>query len=186
MNKRNINKRIKQWILLTMRAVHMNVKLKLQGTGVNMSYDFIHHFLCCDMNRVQKARKSMIKSIPLETYIKTLTMHELGHAMDREALLKSLPITIEIYKMKRNHSPSEYRNNSKLFRMIVEEHEMNIEFEETAWRNAEALNRLYEIVDEIDFNIVKEHSLDTYKRRYEADLYHYNMMIIEENRQDAG
>jgi len=186
MRKRNKNKRIKQWILSTTKAVHMNINLKLQNTGVNMSYDFIHHYIGCDLNRVQKARNTMKNPIPLEAYIKTLTMHELGHAMDREALLKSLPKTIEIFKMRRYHSETEYRNNAQLFQMIIEEHEMNIEFEETAWRNAEALNRLYNIVDWNDFNRVKEHSISTYKTLYDAELRHYNKILKEENSPVAG
>ncbi|MBS4197737.1 integrase [Lederbergia citri] len=186
MRKRNINKRIKQWILSTTKAVHMNINLKTENTGVNMSYDFIHHFLGCDLSRVQKARNSMKKPISLETYIKALTMHELGHAMDREALLKSLPKTIEIFKMRRYHSESEYRNNGQLFQMIIEEHEMNIEFEETAWRNAEILNRIYGIVNWEDFYNVKEHSLATYRTLYTSDLLHYNNIVMEENRQTAS
>ncbi|MCJ8008837.1 integrase [Lederbergia wuyishanensis] len=186
MNKRNTNKRIKNWILSTTKAVDMDIELKIMHTGINMSYDFIYHFLCCDMNRVLKARNSMKQLIPIESYVKTLTLHELGHAMDRDALLKSLPKTIEIFKMKRNHLPSEYQENAKLLQMLIDEHVMNIEFEETAWRHAETLNRLYEVVNWYDFQLVKDHSLYTYRALYEFDLRHFNSLVMKEDSVAVG
>ncbi|HJF30731.1 MAG TPA: integrase [Sporosarcina psychrophila] len=186
MNKRNLNKRIKQSISATAKAVHMDTLLKHQHSGVNMSYNFIHNFVGFDVLRIKEARKSMQEPVSLETYIQTLTLHELGHAVDREALLDSLPRTIEIYLMKRKYTAFEYRRSINHFAMIIEEHVMNIEFEETAWRNAEMLNRFYGIVNWGDFEKVKAHSLATYKNLYENDLRLYQALTAEMSIQAAG
>ena len=63
------------------------------------------------------------------------------------ALLESLERTIEIFRTKNSNLVSEIYNDRELLSMIMEEHEMNIIFEETAWRNAERLNADFNFVD---------------------------------------
>ena len=72
-----------------------------------------------------------------------MTLHELGHAVDREALQASLPRTIEIFTMKKQHTLKEIYHQEQLLAMLIEEHEMNIQFEQTAWENAWMLNRTH-------------------------------------------
>jgi len=177
MKKRIMMKRIKQWIRSTADAVQMDTVMKRQQTGVNMTYDFIQDMVGYDLERLQKARREMKQPVSLETYVRTLTMHELGHAVDREALLASFDRTVEIFRMKKTYSAAEQRRNPDTFAMLIEEHEMNITFEETAWDNAEKMNRLYGIVDWNDFYNVKAHSLSTYKAYYEWDLHSYQRLV---------
>jgi hypothetical protein len=157
----------------------MDVQLKSQSSGVNMSYNFILNYVGFDINRLQRAKNEMQAHITLEKYIKALTLHELGHAVDREALMDSLPRTIEIFKMKKNHSIHQRYQDNTLLAMLIEEHEMNIVFEETAWVNAQKMNRIYQIVDWDSFEKVKTHSLSTYKELYEKDLENYNRLVVE-------
>ncbi|MFS0577388.1 integrase [Sporosarcina sp. 179-K 3D1 HS] len=177
MNNRIKMKRIKQWMRSTADAVRMDTVLKRQQTGVNMSYDFIQDMVGYDLERLPKARREMKQPVSLEAYVRTLTMHELGHAVDREALLASFDRTVEIFKMKKTYSAAEQRRDLGTFTMLIEEHEMNIAFEETAWDNAEKMNRLHGIVDWNDFYNVKAHSLSTYQACYERDLRLYQRLL---------
>jgi hypothetical protein len=63
-----------------------------------------------------------------------------------------------------------------LFSLIIEEHEMNIAFEKTAWMNAEKLNGLYQIVEWDIFEMMKIASLETYNLFYEEDLRLYSKL----------
>lgn len=179
MKKRIRMKRIKKWVRSTGDAVQMDTVLKRQKTGVNISYDFIQDIVGYDLERLQKARREMKQPVALETYVRTLTIHELGHAMDRAALLASFDRTVEFFKMKRTYPAAEQRRDIGRFSMLIEEHEMNIAFEETAWNNAEMMNRLYGIVDWDDFYNVKKHSLSTYKAAYKRDLHLYQRLLSE-------
>ncbi len=179
MTERTENNSIKQLIQSTVAAVHMDIRLKPDSSGVNMSYNFILDYVGFDIQRLQQARNEMQTHIPLDEYIKILTLHELGHAVDREALMDSLPRTMEIYKMKKSHPLHQQYEDIELLEMIIEEHKMNILFEETAWINAEELNRIYRIVDRQSFEKVKTHSLSTYKELYEKDLALFNRLIAE-------
>ena len=101
MNERMTDSQIVALIESTIRAVNMDVELKQESTGVNMMYDFIKDEVLVDISRVQKACQELPEPMPLETYLRILTIHELGHAMDRQALLDSLERTKEIIMMKR-------------------------------------------------------------------------------------
>lgn len=174
---------LRQLILSTINAVGMNTELKKDECGINMSYNFIGDYVGFDGKRLVEASKEMQVDIPFEQYVKTLTIHELGHAIDREALQASLDRTLEILDMKNNHSPRELYTNPDLLSVLLEEHEMNIQFEETAWRNAKILNEEARLVDEITFELIKKHSLSTYKDIYEEDLSLYSKLVEERSMQ---
>ncbi|MFC5602086.1 integrase [Sporosarcina koreensis] len=161
----------------TIRAVYMDVELKQESTGVNMMYDFIKDEVIVDIARVQKACQELPEPMPLETYLRVLTIHELGHAMDRQALLNSLGRTKEIIIMKKQAAAEKRPTDLPFMTMVIEEHEADIAFEETAWANAELLNSFFEIVDGDTFENVKVHSLSTYRAAYEADLKIFNGFI---------
>lgn len=186
MTERTKNKSIKQLIQSTVEAVHMDIRLKSDSSGVNMSYNFILDYVGFDTNRLRQARNEMQTHIPLDKYIKILTLHELGHAVDREALMDSLSRTMEIYSMKKSHPLRQQYENIDLLSMIIEEHEMNILFEKTAWVNAQAMNQIYSIVDWASFEKVKTHSLSTYKELYEKDLEIYNRLVAESSESAAS
>lgn len=167
---------IEQWIQSAIETIGVDIEVIRKNSGVNMSYDFIKHYVGVDIKRVQEAKKEMRSSISLELYVKILTLHELGHAADREALIASLPRTIEIYEMKKSHPLKEQYNDTALLGMRIEEHKMNIAFEETAWANARKLNKQYRIADWNSFEKVKAHSLLTYKKQYQRDLEIYTKL----------
>ena len=157
----------------TIRDVNMNVELKLERTGVNMMYDFIKNEVIVDIDRVQKACNELPEPMALETYLRILTIHELGHAMDRKALLESLDRTKEVITLKKQAAAEKRPTDLPFMKMIIEEHESDIVFEETAWANAGILNSFFGIVDGDSFEKVKSHSLKTYRKLYEGDLEIY-------------
>jgi hypothetical protein len=182
------NKSRKNWIehLIhsTMSAVRIELELKQNHTGVNMSYNFILNYIGYDVKRIEEAIKEMQAQVSLECYIKAFALHELGHALDRKALLDSLTKTLELYEMKKNHTIYEQYSDYNLLTMLIEEHEMNIAFEETAWVNAEKLNMEYGIVDWESFEKVKNQGMATYLKLYEKDLEVYNKLVSEQT--DVG
>ncbi|MEC1525783.1 integrase [Neobacillus niacini] len=178
-NKSEINW-IEQLIQSTIRAVGIEIELKQEHTGVNMSYNFILDHIGYDVKRIEEAIKEMQAQVSLKSYIKAFTLHELGHALDRQALLESLSKTLEFYEMKKNHTKFEQYSDENLLKMIIEEHEMNIAFEETAWVNAEKLNMKYGIVDWESFEKAKNKGMATYLNLFEKDLIIYNKLVSEQ------
>ncbi|MFJ8063174.1 integrase [Psychrobacillus sp. NPDC096426] len=176
---------IHQLIGSTLNDVGMNVELKQDNSGVNMSYNFIGNYVGFDVNRLIEACDEMQTPISLELYIKIITIHELGHAMDRDALLESVSRTLEIFNTKKSHSLYELYNDLDLFAMLIEEHRMNIVFEETAWDNAKKLNKEFRIVDDRILETVKAHSLSTYINLYEEDLQLYEELVASRSVQIA-
>ncbi|MDN4606408.1 integrase [Sporosarcina highlanderae] len=164
---------IEALIELTICDVNMDVELKQERTGVNMMYDFIKNEVIVDIKRVQKACNELPEPMPLETYLRVLTIHELGHAMDRKALLVSLDRTKEIITMKKQAAAEKRPTDLPFMKMVIEEHKSDIAFEETAWANAGILNSFFGIVDGDSFEKVKSHSLETYWKLYENDLAIY-------------
>lgn len=177
MKERMTESQIVAVIESAIRAVNMDVELKQEKTGVNMMYDFIKDEVIVDIARVQKACQELAEPMPLETYLRVLTIHELGHAMDRKALLDSLGRTKEIILMKKQAAAEKRTKDLPLMTMLIEEHEADIAFEETAWANAEILNNYFGIVDGDSFARVKMHSLSTYRAAYKADYKIYNGFI---------
>ena len=156
MNDKYTEKNLCELISATMQSVEMDVQLRQDNSGVNMSYNFIGDYVGFDANRLIEAKEEMQTTISLEVYIKTITLHELGHAIDRKALLETLDRTIEIFDAKRNNSLYELYNRVDLLSMVIEEHEMNLIFEETAWENAQKLNEKFHIVEEKCFEAIKQ------------------------------
>jgi hypothetical protein len=87
--------------------------------------------------------------------------------------------------MKKTYTIYEQHSDYKLLTMLIEEHEMNIAFEETAWANAEKLNMEYGIVDWESFEIVKNQGMATYLKLYAKDLQIYNKLVSEQTEQIA-
>jgi len=160
----------------TIHAAKMGNPLKQDESGINMSYNFVTNCVGFDATRIVEAWGEMEATIPLEQYVKALTLHELGHAMDREALQQSLERTLEIMEVKKCHSEIELYTNVHLLSVIIEEHEMNLTFEETAWENAKMLNKYTKLVNEVTFELIKNHSLATYKSLYKEDLMIYKQV----------
>lgn len=185
MKNKDIKKYICQLISSTMHDVRMDVELKQDNSGINMSYNFIGNYVGFDVNRLLEVCEEMRTPISLESYIQIITIHELGHAMDRHALLDSMSRTLEIYNTKKSHSIYELYNNLDLLAMLIEEHKMNITFEENAWENAELLNKKFQIVDEKSYEAVKAHSLSTYIKLYEEDLHLYEELVASQSAQIA-
>ncbi|WP_235863338.1 integrase [Ureibacillus sinduriensis] len=166
-----------QLITSTIQAVGMHNEVKQDESGINMTYNFISNCVGFDACRLVEAWKEIEAAIPFEQYVITLTMHELGHAMDREALQQSLSRTLEIMEIKAEHSERELYTNEHLLSIIIEEHEMNITFEETAWHNAKRLNEKANLVDEVTFELIKNQGLATYNSIYEEDLAIYSRVM---------
>lgn len=178
-------KYIKELILRTIGSVGMELDVKLEQSGINMSYNFILHYISFDAMRIKTAVKELQQEITIEDYIKTFSLHELGHAIDRDALLASLDKTVEIYDLKSKYSMEELYNEHQLLSAIIEEHQMNIIFEKTAWNHAELLNRKYRIVDETIFHLLKERGLKTYIDSYQKDFNIYINLLSLQNEQIA-
>lgn len=181
MLNRYTNNYIKEIIQYIMTTVNMDLEIRPDESGINMSYNFIGHYVGVDFTRLISAWEEIDVSLSLDSYIKTLTIHELGHAVDRAALLESLERTIEIFRTKNSNLVSEIYNHRELLSMLMEEHEMNIIFEETAWRNAERLNANFNLVDHATLSQVRKHSLTSYQRLYLADLKRYEILSESQN-----
>ncbi|PWA04982.1 integrase [Pueribacillus theae] len=180
MNKRILKKKVKQIIQSTMNDVNISLKIQQEQSGVNMSYDFIKNIVYFDAERIQKARMEVNENVSLEAYVKAVTLHELGHFLDREALQASIPRAFEIFKFKNRFSFKERIKHSELFKIDIEAHELNYVFEETAWENAEKLNRLFGVVDWESFEIVKFHCMLSYAAQYNRDLLIYQRLQTKE------
>lgn len=176
-----IDCKFEEVILSIMRIVGIELEIEQEVSGINMSYNFITDKISYDPERIYEAKKELHKPISLETYLQIFTLHELGHALDRESLLHSLDETLEIFDMKRNYSIKEQYNHSTLLALLIKEHQMNIQFEKTAWDNARKLNKEFNIVDRNIFDQVQVHSLRTYTNLYERDFKIYNQLLLDES-----
>ncbi|MFD1705314.1 integrase [Siminovitchia sediminis] len=172
-----MNKNIKKWILFTQHVAGMELPVKQENSGINMSYNFIFHYIGYDATRIESAIKKEVHGISLDDYVKTFSLHELGHALDRESLLASLDRTIEIYELKSQYSGEERYKDRQLLSALIEEHKMNIEFEKTAWKNAQKINSAYDIVGWKTFEILKNLSLQTYVDSYQKHLLAYEKLV---------
>ena len=179
------NEYIAEIIQSVMKLVKIDLEIRPDHSGINMSYNFIGHYIGIDFNRLRSAWEEIEVSISFKSYIKVLTIHELGHAIDRPALLESLERTIEIFEIKKNYLASEIYKDSSLLAVIIEDHEMNIIFEETAWINAEQLKNTNNLVNNSNFALVKDISLESYQRLYLKDLELYNTLLENLNYQTA-
>lgn len=158
-----------------------NNKLELveHSRGINMSYNFIHNYVGVDLARVQQAKEELQISISLKTYIKVMTLHELGHSADRQALLASLPWTLEVYNMKKAAPKGAQYTDPDFLKVVLDEQLMNIEFEITAWNHAEELNRQHRIANEKTFMSIRKHSLASYEEPYHQNLQLYERLLAD-------
>ncbi|GIN21293.1 hypothetical protein J1TS3_24270 [Siminovitchia fordii] len=181
----NLNIKIKELIQSTLITVGMDLEVRQECSGINMSYNFILHYVGFDLKRIKSAIKEIPDFISIEDYIRTFSLHEIGHAVDREALLGSLDRTIEIHEMKQSYSIEERYKNPHLLSMLIEEHQMNIAFEETAWENAERLNKKYGLVNWRCFHFLRTWGLKTYIESYERDFTIFEGLVNGRSEQIA-
>ncbi|MCM3611915.1 integrase [Planococcus sp. MERTA32b] len=173
------NNRIIGWINSIIELTNNELDLVEHSKGINMSYNFIHDRIGVDIARVQEARKELAFPVALKTYIEVMTLHELGHAADREALLESLPRTIEVYNLKKSVPEDSHYRDPNLLEVILDEQLMNLEFEKTAWRHAETMNSLHQITDDNTFDSIREHSLASYEEPYKQNLRLYERVLAD-------
>ncbi|MCJ7841559.1 hypothetical protein MUB24_11765 [Lederbergia sp. NSJ-179] len=173
MNRRTQCKQIKNWIHKATEAAQLPMRIKQRQSGVNMSYHFLENFIGFNPKRLIQSHREMREAVALKAFVQALTLHELGHFLDRKALLASIPKSYHIYQIKKAHTYSERCRNIELFQWDIEDHEMNYRFEETAWLNAHTLNQRHSIVESPIMDQVQFNSLLTYTAPYNRDLLIY-------------
>ncbi|GKV65009.1 MULTISPECIES: integrase [unclassified Sporosarcina] len=176
MNNQLVSNHLQGLIAGVMEKVQMNIPLREVSDGINMSYNFIGKYIGYDPKRLASAHKEMAAFCSADIYVQAITLHELGHVMDQEALEASLPRTIEIFTMRKSYSMSEIYKNAELLAMLIEEDEMNKVFEETAWENAACLNDQFRLIDPAHFKEIRKNSLATYEAVYEEDVSYYKKL----------
>lgn len=149
----------------TMIRVGVTREVRLEKNGINMTYHFIHDYITYDSDRIPEAVAEQEHPVSLETYVAAITMHELGHALDRRALIAGLSLSREVYQMKATTPQKILERNADYRAKVILEEERNLLAEKTAWENAAELNRNYQLVSEQDFEAIKRQSLSTYERR---------------------
>ncbi|WP_281864164.1 integrase [Planomicrobium okeanokoites] len=169
------------WIRSVMDLTNYRLDLIEHRKGINMSYNFILDRIGVDISRIQEAKDELTFPVRLKTYIEVMTLHELGHAADREALMESMPWTIKVHELKKAAPEDSHYRDPGILKFILDEQLMNIEFEKTAWKNAESLNRLHQIADEAVFGLIREHSLASYEMPYQQNLRLYDRLLTEAN-----
>ncbi|MET3575201.1 integrase [Bhargavaea ullalensis] len=148
-----------------MQRTGFDLEIKEDLCGVNMTYHFIHDYVTYDPDRLQKAAAEQKVEVGLETYITAITLHEIGHAIDRQALLDSIPQSVEVMKMKQGIPVPVIYADPVLLGKLIEEDERNLICEKTAWENASMLNNMYQLVPFELFNAIAEQSLGTYETK---------------------
>lgn len=179
------NQYLYELINSTIQATGLTILLEEDHTGINMSYNFITNVVSFDADRLVEAAGELSGIVPFDIYVKIITLHELGHAIDRPALDASLNRTLDFFDMRDHYSIDEIYESSELLGMIIEEHQMNIAFEETAWANAEILNHQLQYIDQSTFELIKNHSVSTYIRNYEEDSTVYKQLLEQTDLQPA-
>ncbi|GKV68335.1 hypothetical protein NCCP2716_08330 [Sporosarcina sp. NCCP-2716] len=165
----------------TMAAVSMELQIIESATGVNMMYDFIDHCILVDAERLHEARLEMEEPIELADYVRALTLHELGHALDRKALLASLPKTREIIELKREHTWDELSASMEWMKKLVDENDRDYVFEQTAWTNAARMNNMCRLVDKNCLSKMERHGLKTYEQVFLEDRIVYDGLAAAES-----
>lgn len=154
-----------------MQRTGLNLDVKEDHCGINMTYQFIHDYVTYDSERIMQALAEQRHPVDLDTYVTAITLHELGHSTDREALLASIPQSIEVLKLKQGLPvPAQY-GDPNVLGILIEEDERNLVFEKTAWENAGMLNSMHQLVRPDDFDAIAIQSLGTYEKKL-ADKKH--------------
>ncbi|WP_301108106.1 integrase [Sporosarcina sp.] len=172
---------LSQYIKYVMESVEMSVPLREVHDGINMSYNFIGKYIGFDPERLPDSHTELAPFCSFETYVQVMTLHELGHVIDHAALQDSLTKTISIFTMKKSHELHEILSKPELFKLLIEENEMNMAFEITAWDNATLLNERFQLVEAECFNAIRKNSLATYERLYETDLTRYHSLLSKKS-----
>lgn len=158
----------------TLSMIQLDIEVRLDTCGINMNYHFINNTIGYDPVRIVAAKKEIGFPITLTEYVQTFTLHEVGHALDREALLASLEDTVAVMKLHKKYPSYQLKTDPNLLKQIVKEDERNISYEKTAWNNARKLNKEYNVVNVDLFNKIETHSLQTYIDMYKESLVLYN------------
>jgi len=164
----------------TMNHVGVIREVRLERNGINMTYHFIHDYVTYDPDRILEAVSEQERRVSMETYVAAITMHELGHALDRRALLAGLPLSREVYQLKKTTPPKVLERNPEYMAKIIAEEERNLRAEKTAWDNAAELNRKHGLISELDFAAIKRQSLSSYERRLAGKVKVYRMAAGED------
>ncbi|MBY0223018.1 integrase [Sporosarcina aquimarina] len=181
MNNQLVSDQLYQLVFAVMKKVQMDVPIREVHDGVNMSYNFIGKYIGYDTKRLATAHQEMAPFCTIETYVQTITLHELGHVMDQEALEASLTKTLEFFTMRKSFTMNQIFKDLDLLGMLIEEDLMNKVFEETAWENAARLNEQYGLIETECFEQIRKNSLATYEMVYEEDLYYYEELKRQAN-----
>ncbi|PID14298.1 integrase [Sporosarcina sp. P34] len=181
MDNQVVSLNVLQCIESVMKSVCMKEEIRKVHDGINMSYNFIGKYIGFDEERLKTAYGELAFSCSFETYVQTITMHELGHAIDLPALEASLARTMEIFTMKKSYTMEEIYQSPDLLEMLIEEDEMNLAFEVTAWKNACKLNERYQIVNRTEFHLIENTSLATYNKLSQDHLQVYRQLIKEDS-----
>ncbi|EMR07345.1 hypothetical protein C772_00361 [Bhargavaea cecembensis DSE10] len=176
MKRHQIEKIIRE----TMIRVGVTREVRLERNGINMTYHFIHDYITYDPDRIPEAVSEQMRPVSLETYVAAITMHELGHALDRRALLAGLPLSREVYQTRKTTPPKVLERNPEYMAKVIYEEERNLIAEKTAWANAAELNRKYRLISELDFEAIRRQSLSTYERRLAGKVKVYRMAAGED------
>lgn len=180
MKDSKVENNIKAWIISIMEKTNCQLDLVEHRKGINMSYNFITNQIGVDLERIQQARKELTIAVSLKTYTEVMTLHELGHAADRVALLESLPQTIMFYDLKKAAPRGTQYNDHVFLKTILDEQLMNIEFEKTAWNYAETMNNKYQFTDDTTFKAIRQHGLGSYEQPYLQNTQLYACLLADD------
>lgn len=171
-------KEITKYIYATMQEVNIVKNILSLSNNINMTYNYLTDEISFDSNRIAHIL-NYYPHISLKNYITTFTLHELGHAIDRENLLKSYDQTLECFRLSKRLTDEEKQTNAQFIKLSFLEDKANLQFELTAWENAILLNHQYNLVATHILDELKHDSLLTYKRNYERSkkLFHQKNKI---------
>lgn len=157
---------VRKQIVSTMQEVNVFKKINHIPNGINMTYNYLTDEISFDSKRIKQILERY-PHISLEEYVTTFTLHELGHALDRENLLLSYDQTLEWYNLSKELTTDQKRNHAVYLELSHREDEANLNFEYVAWENATQLNNKYHLVPNHILNELKIDSLLTYQDKYE-------------------
>ena len=160
-----VEEKIRFIIRRVLKRTGFVLEIKVDRCGTNMTYDFIHDYVTFDPDRIVQAVSEQKVPVDLDAYVTAITLHELGHAIDRKALLDSVARSIEVFNSKRGIPVQAQYRDPAILQMLIGEEERNLVFEKTAWENAEMLNAMHRFVDPAKFNPIAAQSLGTYEKK---------------------
>lgn len=169
-----MNSKIYEYIILTMQKLNINKDIVSVSNNINMTYNYLTDEISFDSKRIAQNVKHY-PHISLKDYVTTFTLHELGHSLDQENLLRSYDQTLEWYEVSQKLTAHEKKTNSLYLELSYMEDKANLNFEKVAWINANHLNNQYNLVSSNVFNELKADSLLTYEKVYERSKEVFNL-----------